>query len=38
MAPKKMSHNATHGAPLLNNDPNKDGAPPSKADLANKRT
>jgi hypothetical protein len=37
MAPKKTSRNATHGAPLPNDDTNEDGAPISKADLANKK-
>jgi hypothetical protein len=38
MAGKKTSCNATHGAPLPDNDPNEDGAPISKADLAKKST
>jgi hypothetical protein len=37
MAPKKTSRNATHGAPLPNDETNEDGAPLSKADLANKK-
>jgi hypothetical protein len=38
MAGKKTSCNATHGAPSLSDDPNKDAPPISKADVANKRT
>jgi hypothetical protein len=37
MARKKTSRNATHGAPLPNDDTNEDSAPITEAGLANKK-